>query len=229
MTKVIAYSLFRNHQRYCLCLLTILDVLKELYPDWEVWVYVADDVEKDVITALEQKHCRLIQYAALPGCQGTLQRFRAFWEPGIDYVLIRDADDILGYTDKLCVDMWVASDCQLYTLHAAANHCAPIMASLFGLVGNWDKDKVQFPDMTAMGKHYGVDEEWLAQHLLPVVEHSWLRLRLKNSLLGLAPEQPGMRDIEYVMPPKHSILHRLDLSAGSYDNFLCPLSVARLT
>ena len=216
--KVISYSLYGNNPRFWKCLVANMDVIAEIYPDWEVWIH-ASEVDSRILNLLEKKGAHIIHMEPQAGHIGMFWRFRPFWDPNVTRTIVRDADDLLSYTDKHAVDLWEESGCHLYTLHAVNTHKKPIIGSLFGLTCDWPKHKLPMP-IQGLSSKYGADEHWLANGLLPQVKRSWLRLRIQND--GVKNE-PGMVTIDYVPTPKDSVLHSPGLlKLASFSAYMIP-------
>ena len=213
--NVISYSLYGNNPRFWKCLVANMDIVPEIYPDWNVWIY-ASGVDSRILNLLENKGAKIIHMESKPGHIGMFWRFRPFWHPEVTRTIVRDADDLLSYTDKHAVDLWKESGCLLYTLHASCGHKTPIVGSLFGITSDWAKHKLPIPEH-GLSSEYGADEYWLASKLLPLVRHSWLRLRVQGN--GVKDE-PGMVTIKYIPTPKNSVLRTPGLlklaSFGAY-------------
>jgi len=213
--NVISYSLYSNNPKYWKSLLLNLQIATEVYPGWQVRVYTATDVEKEIVEQLERGGASVIMYNALPGHKGMFQRFRPFWDDNVTRTIVRDADDALGYTDRKTVDMWIESEKQFYTLAAHQGHNKrPVYCCLFGMTNRWDRHLLDFPDLNNISDKYGTDEQWIADNLVPLIKDSWLRLRTPKA----TPEGYGGERIlvENQPIPQDSIIRQLDLSCIKY-------------
>ncbi len=44
MVSVFSFCIFGNKPKYCRGLLRNIELIKEYFPEWEIWVYIGDEV-----------------------------------------------------------------------------------------------------------------------------------------------------------------------------------------
>jgi hypothetical protein len=131
MKKVISFSIYGQYQKYTVGLLKNLQLAKEIYPNWMVYVYYNNTVPVDMIEKYKEfDNVELINMnnSNIPGM---------FWRfiprEGVEIFISRDADSRLMLREKLAVDEWIKVDKTLHILRDHPHHEHEMMGGLFGL------------------------------------------------------------------------------------------------
>ena len=164
MRKLIAYSLCGKKPLYWLGLLNNIRVKPYVLPDWEIKVYIESD--HFLIPILEDMGVSYEEVDNTYGgtfCAGW--RFYAFAED-VDYVLVRDADSVLGMKDAYCVDEWLKSG---KTLHSIVEFptAMPLSAGCMGIKGRLYPNIRDMYNgyVVANGTNYSIDEMFLRDYV----------------------------------------------------------------
>lgn len=171
MKKLISFSLFGNQEFYFLGALENALLAAELFPGWICRFYCGAGCPAKILTALRaMSHVEIVDMSDQPAnFTATLWRFAPmFNEPEIIY-LCRDVDSRLNIRDKATVDAWLASEKNFHIVRDHRHHSAVIMACSFGYRGSWLLDMKECYDTFTRRDFYGVDQEFLARHLYPLV------------------------------------------------------------
>ena len=132
MDKVISFSIYGDKLMYTVGLLRNLELSKEIYPGWKVYVYYNNTVPSEFIEKYRQfDNCELFDMTGF-NCPGVLWRFLP--KDGVERFISRDADSRLLIREKLAVDEWIQSGKSLHIMRDHPHHGYPIYAGLFGLV-----------------------------------------------------------------------------------------------
>jgi hypothetical protein len=132
MDKVISFSIYGNTPMYTTGLLKNLQLSKDIYPDWKVYIYYNNTVPKNFIEQYRQfDNCKLFDMSDFPG-PGVLWRFLP--KENVERFVSRDADSRLLIREKMAVDEWIESAKSLHIMRDHPHHGLPIYAGLFGLV-----------------------------------------------------------------------------------------------
>lgn len=168
MTKVISYSLWGDDTRYTLGAIRNAELAKEIYPDWDVHIYISDHVEEAIQNKLIDLDCTLIKFAETGDWTGMFWRF--FAADGQDVMISRDVDSRLSYREKAAVDEWLASD---KDFHIMRDHPYHAIAILGGMWGARNGILSGIKDMIAnykKGNYWQVDQEFLKDIVYPTVK-----------------------------------------------------------
>ena len=155
MIKVISFSIYGDKPMYTVGLLKNLELAKNIYPDWTVYIYYNNTVPVDMIEKYKDfDNCELFDMNNynIPGM---------FWRflphENVERFISRDADSRLSIREKLAVNEWIESDKYLHTMRDHPHHSVKIFGGMFGLkidnnykideeINKWiiDKDKSLF-------------------------------------------------------------------------------------
>jgi len=106
--------------RYYTPLLENIKIAQEHFPDWAVWIYVAPDVDAGYIQLLESFPNVVLRRTERLGSPNTLERFFTIDEPGIDLMVVRDADSLVHWRDRWAIHQFL--DRPQYKAHAIRDH-----------------------------------------------------------------------------------------------------------
>ena len=150
MIKVISFSIYGDKPMYTVGLLKNLELAKNIYPDWTVYIYYNNTVPVDMIEKYKDfDNCELFDMTGFSG-PGVLWRFLP--HDNVERFISRDADSRLSMREKLVVDDWIESKKTLHIIRDHHHHGIPIYAGLFGLIVsndlNLENDIIKYVDDT---------------------------------------------------------------------------------
>lgn len=122
--NVISFCLYGNDPKYVVGALKNVELAKDIYPDWEVWIYYAQ-TDEEALMGTDAKLFNM-EGSQLPGM---------FWRflPKVDRFIVRDTDSRLSTREKLAVDEWVASGKSLHVMRDHPHHRQTIMGGMWGI------------------------------------------------------------------------------------------------
>ena len=91
---IIAYSLFGNEPRYARGIIRNISLAEKLYPGWKVAVFHDSTVPDETVKEIRAKGAAT--YRLDPGFPVIAHRFLPAGDPGIERLIVRDADSDLG-------------------------------------------------------------------------------------------------------------------------------------
>lgn len=168
MTKIISYSLWGNDTRYTLGAIRNAELAKEIYPDWDVHIYISDHVEEDIKSKLSDLQCTLIKFEEKGDWTGMFWRF--FAADSQDIMISRDADSRLSYREKAAVDEWLASDKDFHIMRDHPYHAIPILGGMWGARNGILKGIKDVIHDYSKGNHWQVDQEFLKDVIYPLIK-----------------------------------------------------------
>ena len=172
--NVISFSLWGSDSKYVDGALINLELAKEIYPGWEVRIYIDDSVDKSILKPLHNNGAdiRLVKDVRGP-FHGAFWRFLVNDDKDVDRYIIRDIDSQLNFREKAAVDEWIESGKSYHIMRDHPNHKYAIQAGMWGgkagnikiwpLVNQWS----QFD-------YYSCDEHFLQQTIYPEIKHDTL-------------------------------------------------------
>ncbi|RXJ74073.1 hypothetical protein CS022_05380 [Veronia nyctiphanis] len=177
--RVVSFSLYGQSPKYCETAIINADVMPDIYPGWEMWVYHDDSVPDHVLERLKQRGVVLISASVVEASHmpGTFWRFLALESLDVDMVICRDADSIVCAREKCLVDSWLKSDKSFHVIRDWFGHTDLILAGLWGarhglLTGvraMIDRYLVEVGDKLH-STH--ADQFFLAEYVWPRIKHS---------------------------------------------------------
>lgn len=164
--NLIAFSLFGGDPRYCEMAVLNVRAARELFPAWVCRFYVDDSVPADVCGRLLREGASVIDVRSTGGhdLPGTMWRFLALDDPGVDRVQFRDADSLLSTRDQAAVRAWCASDRWFHVMRDYHSHTELMLAGMWGACAGvfWD----MAGDMRAYLRSRPFSSRYADQHFL---------------------------------------------------------------
>ena len=163
---------------YLECALKILEQAKKYYSGWVLRYYIdRESVPADLVKKLSlggaeviMKSFRRSKYECL------FWRFLVACDPQVDIYIIRDADSEIIKKDRQVVDEWLASGRDFHIVRDHPSHRIMMPGGLWGgrekIAGIDNMIERYIADRTAQEIRYGIDQEFLAQHIYKRVRHS---------------------------------------------------------
>lgn len=135
--NVLAFSLWGQQRCYLWGALENLLAAPQLYPGWQVRIYLDDSVPAEWQAAMRSLGATLLLQA--PGQtlrQRLCWRFGAASDPGVHRFLVRDIDSVINARERAAVDAWVASGRHFHVMRDWWTHTDPMLAGMWGGVAN---------------------------------------------------------------------------------------------
>lgn len=135
--KVLSFSLYGDNPIYTIGCIKNAQIKKEVFKDWEMWVYHNDTVPQNILNDLSELNVKLIDTKENNGFFGSLWRFNPITEPNVEYFISRDCDSRISLRDEIAVNEWIQSDKTFHILRDhPIGHGWPMNAGMWGSKGN---------------------------------------------------------------------------------------------
>jgi hypothetical protein len=174
--KVFSFCIYNSYNAlYYQGLLENIALIKTYYPDWSVFLYIGNDVPEDFVSSLSGV---IVRYTYEQGPINMIYRFLAIEEPGVELMMVRDADSRIHWKDRWAIDEFVKSPYLAHTIRDNPVHCIPMLGGLWGLkrfqnipvLMCFEHWKEQQENINGIGK----DQTFLNLYVWPRVKHSLL-------------------------------------------------------
>lgn len=177
--RVISFSLWGNKEIYTKGILVNIDMARDMYPDFECWIYThKDSVPEDTIRELESRNVRIIyKHGDLANNKPMMWRFESIDDPDVEINMSRDCDTIILERERLAVREWIDSGKLFHIMRDHPYHDWVIQGGMFGTRKN--------PNIPS----------WVT--LMDVVQQTSARMY----------DQVFLRDIIYPMVREDSLIH----------------------
>ncbi len=191
---LISFCLYGSADLYCLGMLENIAEAKQYFPDWNLRVWVAEDVP--VIVKLLQEEIDVFIMKKPQGNLGMFWRLLDITNRDYSYTLIRDADQRLNDKDAQAVNAWIKSGLKCHRMHEDSSQVyIELMGCAIGFKTDCISDiKPQIVDWLYRKKNtevtyktkgtagredfprllYGSDQVFLTEVVWPQVENSTL-------------------------------------------------------
>jgi len=166
--KIISYSLWGDDTRYTLGAIRNAELAKEIYPDWNVHVYISDYVAEDIQNKLLDLDCTLIKFSEKGDWTGMFWRF--FAADSQDIIISRDVDSRLSYREKAAVDEWLSSDKDFHIMRDHPYHGIPILGGMWGSRNGILRGIKNMVAKYKKGNYWQIDQEFLTSIVYPLVK-----------------------------------------------------------
>lgn len=133
MKRAFSFCIYGDSRTYLEGLLKNLVAISALYPSFEKHIYAGCDISEAFIDACESFSSTYVHRLPFTGGRLMSCRFLAIDLPNIELMIVRDADSRITARDRWCIDDFIASDFELFTIRDHKFHYREIMGGLWGM------------------------------------------------------------------------------------------------
>jgi hypothetical protein len=134
MANVFSFCLYGPYNPlYYSGLLENIFLAGKYFPTWKVYVYYAPDVEESMINHLKACSSVVLIETHELGAVNMIHRFFAIDEPGVNLMMVRDADSRIHWKDRWAIREFIKSDKLVHTIRDNIVHNAKLMGGLWGM------------------------------------------------------------------------------------------------
>lgn len=130
MRKVISFSIFGENEKYLVGLQKNIEICKEIYHDWLVYVYYNNTVPVSFIESYKSNHNVVMKDMGQENVPGMLWRFCV---DDADIFISRDADSRVSDREKLAVEEWINSGKKIHIMRDHPHHNFTILGGMWGI------------------------------------------------------------------------------------------------
>jgi hypothetical protein len=180
MVNVFSFCIYGDNFMYTGGLIENLNMIQELYPDFQVWIYAGSNVPKDMIDKYSKyKQAKLI-YCKEADASLMSTRFFPIDDESVDICFIRDADSRIHKRDQWCIQQFLQSDKLFHIIRDHYCHQRRIMGGMWGIKKGSLSEKIE--DMynswiqSRMEKKdkYQADQDFLEDIIYPKIKNNVL-------------------------------------------------------
>ena len=179
MVNVFSYCLYGGYNdRYYPVLLENIRLAHIHFPEWKVYIWIAPDVEESFVGELKRFPNVVLRETGILGPKNMIERFCAIDEPGVDVMMVRDADSLLHWKDRWAIREFLQTDYVAHTIRDHEQHTARIMGGLWGLRKSAGiavrKEYASYVEPVHLGHRVAHDQNFLIDVIYPKVVHQML-------------------------------------------------------
>lgn len=166
--KILSYSLYGFANKYLQGAIRNAEQVLEFYPGWIPRFYVGRSISGRVVEELMAFGSEVIRMDGPEDASAMFWRYKAFFDPSVSIVMIRDADSRIGNREASAVKDWLESG---HGFHIMRDHPAHFCAILGGLWGAHTDRMINlkplFEKIRPEGL-YGEDQNFLEECVYPI-------------------------------------------------------------
>lgn len=185
--KIVSVSLYGREPMYLKGAIENARLVREVYPDWQLWVYVERGLDTE---ELKELGCAVFSMSKSRKHSGMFWRFLAAWQGNAEYVIFRDVDSRFNSRESAAVNAWIKSGELAHGMKDHPHHARlPIFGGMWGIQGGCLPLFVKHQLERQMGRFQKrvADMDFLAKQVLPHIKDSYL---IHSSVPTLWPSQP---------------------------------------
>lgn len=187
-----------------------IELIKQYYPDYWVYIYVGNEYLKERIEPLYNMSNIKVIHTGVSGAENMMYRFFAIDDADVEVMHVRDLDSRIHVRDRWCIDKFMTSNHNAYTIRDNNQHGTDMMGGLWGCKRTnihikqiFDSSKIQLYKQKMV---MGYDQDFLRNYIYPKLKSSFIDFGLFN-----------YRNSQYFMIPKDLAPH---LYCGAVSNLI---------
>lgn len=173
MNKVISFSLWGDNPKYTVGAIRNAQLALEIYPQWDSWFYIGDNVPNYIVAELVKiPKTKIILKSG--DCDWTSMYWRFEAGYSADITIFRDTDSRLNYREKSAVDEWLNSDKTIHIMRDHPYHGYPILGGMWGFKNNGKYNLQEILESFHKTNEYGTDYVFLAKKIYDITRNDQL-------------------------------------------------------
>lgn len=174
MVNAFSFCLYGpSNPRYYVPLLENIKLVHQYFPDWQVWIYVAPDVDAEYIKVLQSYSNVVLHPTNTIGPANMILRFYAIDDPNVDIMFVRDADSVIHWKDRWAIQRFLEQPQYVaHTIRDHKDHTSKLMGGLWGIRKSAGLNiQEQYQSYLQNPIDYGIahDQNFLSAHIYPKV------------------------------------------------------------
>lgn len=173
MVSVFSFCLYGPYNvRYYPGMIENIEVIRNEFPDWKVYVYIAPDVTLDMKHTLSSYPNVLLRETGVLGPINMIHRFFAIDEDDVDVMFVRDADSRVFWKDRWAIQDFIGRP--TFVAHAIRDnrmHTSRMMGGLWGIRKSAGLSIAQeYATFRGVDYGFGHDQSFLCDVIYPKVK-----------------------------------------------------------
>jgi hypothetical protein len=176
MVRVFSFCLYNPpNPLYYTGLFENIVLIHKYFPTFLVYIYIGNDVPKQTCDDLRRYPNVRLYYTGETGAVNMIHRFFAIDEPGVDLMLVRDADSRIHWKDRWAIAEFLAHPyAKVHTIRDSPVHTAAIMGGLWGMkkIPDFSIRSMydEYSSKVTVEDKWGVDQYFLQLALYPFIK-----------------------------------------------------------
>jgi hypothetical protein len=135
MVNVFSFCLYGAYNvRYYPGMIENIESIRNDFPDWKVYVYIAPDITSEMKRTLQSYDTVVLRETDVLGPINMIRRFFAIDEDGVDVMFVRDADSRVFWKDRWAIqDFMRRPEFVAHAIRDNRVHTSRMMGGLWGI------------------------------------------------------------------------------------------------
>jgi hypothetical protein len=177
MVNVFSFCLYGGYNpRYYPGMIENIQIAYQEFPDWKVYIYLAPDVAQEMKQTLQQFPNVVLRETGITGSQNMIERFFAIDEPGVDIMMVRDADSRIFWKDRWAIrDFLNRSEYVAHVIRDNKSHTSLMMGGLWGIrKSSGIEIRKEYESFQKRDYGFGHDQSFLCDCIYPKIKDKLL-------------------------------------------------------
>jgi len=114
--RVVSFCLYGTNEYYRVGALRNVDLCKQVYPGWEVWIYVSPTIPKELLKQLKDKGATILVVSDQDNAYFMNYRFFPPADERVEYAIFRDTDSRVDEREAAAVNEWIQQGTGLHIM-----------------------------------------------------------------------------------------------------------------
>jgi len=219
MKKIVSFGVWGDDPMYTHGAVLNARLVNAVYPGWISRFYIGSCVPQHIITELKYTdNAEVVEMGVKGDHLSMFWRFAAASDPYVSVMLSRDTDSRVSERESLAVEEWLNSDKDFHIMRDHPYHEMPIMGGMWGARNEVVTDIEVLMNKFQGADAYGVDQNFLAEHIYPHVKHLSL---VHDDYYGIYNRR-CVDDAVKRFPEERKVLDFVGQQFDQYSQPLCP-------
>lgn len=133
--KVFSFCLYGPYNpRYYPGMIENIHLIHKHFPEWYIYIYLGADIDTHTVNVLSSAPRVILRWTGKIGAGNMINRFFAIDEPGVELMMVRDADSRIHWRDRWAIRQFVNSPQHVaHCIRDNREHTASLMGGLWGI------------------------------------------------------------------------------------------------
>jgi len=133
--KVFSFCLYGPYNpKYYVGMVENIHLIHKHFPSWYIYIYLGADIDTSTVNVLSSAPRVILRWTGKLGAGSMINRFFAIDEPGVELMMVRDADSRIHWRDRWAIRRFDNSpQFVAHVIRDNKKHAAAIMGGLWGI------------------------------------------------------------------------------------------------
>jgi hypothetical protein len=132
--KVFSFCLYGPfNPKYYVGMIENIHLIHKHFPEWSIFIYLGADVDQSTVNVLSSAPRVILRWTNELGAKNMIHRFFAIDEPGVELMMVRDADSRIHWRDRWAIRQFVNSSFIGHAIRDNPHHLTRLMGGLWGM------------------------------------------------------------------------------------------------